>query len=822
MSIIQISKIQQRSGDLVDLPQLDEAEFGFASDEKRLFIGKTIGAIENVEVLTAYSEIAFSQIDGAIGNLDIQDNVANGEILVFDGNNWTNRGGNTGGYINLGDAGNVSIMGGSLGYQLVTDGAGNLSWSPKGYVTLNILNVTKANPGVVQFTDPFPLTTGTQVTINNIEGNTGFTALNANDFFLKPIAGNSSIYELYTDSFLTTPYNTTALNPAFPFTTATFANSVTDEITVGNSVSFNVNDPVYLFGNLGTSGLQANTTYYVYAKGDSTHIQLSTSNDGNVGNRINLQTSSLSANIYVPTGEIVIAVGGGLTAAAGSNTQIQFNYDDVLAGAPNLTYNFDTNTTIAGTLVASDFTVTTSANLGSNANVYIGGGSPEQVLTTDGLGNLYWSTPTGGGGNAWPGYYLHTQSAASNSWTVIHNLNTEFVDVTPIFANSISMTGHYNYPDVTYVNANAVTLTFSSAITGYVSVTGDSGNLDNYYLHNQAAASTTWTVNHNLNTQYVSVSPAAANNESWIGKYDFPSIVYTNANSLTLTFSSAQSGDVAVVGSSSMDGYYLHTQSSASTTWVVDHNLGSKYLCVTPIDASNISYVGRYDYPEITYNNNNTLTLTFSSPVSGRAVVIGGTGVAQTAGGANTEVQYNNNGSLDGDPSFTFNQVTNVVTINQLQTANISAGSSSTQGNLTGNWILTSGSRLQATYADLAEYYDADKPYTPGTVVEFGGDKEITQAGPESNKIAGVISSEPAYVMNGDIQAEHPAIVALLGRVKVKVVGYVSKGDMLVSAGNGFAKTSILTPKIGTVIGKAIENKNDTGEGYVEVLVGRL
>ena len=71
MSIIQISKIQQRSGDLVDLPQLDEAEFGFASDAKKLFIGKTVGESQNIEVLTAYSEIAFDQIDGAVGNLNM-------------------------------------------------------------------------------------------------------------------------------------------------------------------------------------------------------------------------------------------------------------------------------------------------------------------------------------------------------------------------------------------------------------------------------------------------------------------------------------------------------------------------------------------------------------------------------------------------------------------------------------------------------------------------------------------------------------------------------------------------------------------------------
>ena len=70
MSILQISKIQQRSGNLVDLPQLDEAEFGWASDNRRLFIGKTTPN-ENIEVLTGYSQISFDQIDGSVGNLNI-------------------------------------------------------------------------------------------------------------------------------------------------------------------------------------------------------------------------------------------------------------------------------------------------------------------------------------------------------------------------------------------------------------------------------------------------------------------------------------------------------------------------------------------------------------------------------------------------------------------------------------------------------------------------------------------------------------------------------------------------------------------------------
>lgn len=131
MSILQISKIQVRAGNLVDLPQLDDAEFGWASDAKRLFIGKSTPN-ENVEVLTSYSQISFSQIDGSIGNLSINPlTIDEGQILAFNGTNWVNSGGSAGGLITLGDVGNVKINGGASGYVLQTDGTGNLSWTPQ-------------------------------------------------------------------------------------------------------------------------------------------------------------------------------------------------------------------------------------------------------------------------------------------------------------------------------------------------------------------------------------------------------------------------------------------------------------------------------------------------------------------------------------------------------------------------------------------------------------------------------------------------------------------------------------------------------------------
>jgi hypothetical protein len=72
-----------------------------------------------------------------------------------------------------------------------------------------------------------------------------------------------------------------------------------------------------------------------------------------------------------------------------------------------------------------------------------------------------------------------------------------------------------------------------------------------------------------------------------------------------------------------------------------------------------------------------------------------------------------------------------------------------------------------------------------------------------------------------DQQGDNMLAVALQGRVPCKVTGVVHKGDMMVSAGNGYAKACTL-PTMGTVIGKALENYFSTVEGVIEVVVGRL
>ena len=134
-----------------------------------------------------------------------------------------------------------------------------------------------------------------------------------------------------------------------------------------------------------------------------------------------------------------------------------------------------------------------------------------------------------------------------------------------------------------------------------------------------------------------------------------------------------------------------------------------------------------------------------------------------------------------------------------------------------------SGTASSANYADLAEKYVADVAYEPGTVLVFGGDNEVTICTEKGDrKVAGIVSTDPAYLMNNALEGDTVVPLALTGRVPCNVIGTVAKGDMLVtSAIPGYAIVNN-DPKLGTVLGKAVGTKDTEGKGVVEVVVGRM
>ena len=144
-------------------------------------------------------------------------------------------------------------------------------------------------------------------------------------------------------------------------------------------------------------------------------------------------------------------------------------------------------------------------------------------------------------------------------------------------------------------------------------------------------------------------------------------------------------------------------------------------------------------------------------------------------------------------------------------------GNITTTANVSGAFFV--GTATAARYADLAEKYESDAEYEAGTVLVFGGEAEVTACEEElDHRVAGVVSTDPAYMMNAEAEGQY---VALTGRVPVKVVGPVAKGDLMVASSvKGHAKADNNAGP-GRIIGKAI-GEIDSGEGVIEVLVNMM
>jgi hypothetical protein len=172
---------------------------------------------------------------------------------------------------------------------------------------------------------------------------------------------------------------------------------------------------------------------------------------------------------------------------------------------------------------------------------------------------------------------------------------------------------------------------------------------------------------------------------------------------------------------------------------------------------------------------------------------------------------------------LTGSNISNVAAITVTNTGTaIVNGAASGSGNIgstgaTFNTVFAKATTAQ--YADLAEKYDSDAEYVPGTVVIFGGDKEITvtnQAGDE--RVAGVISTDPAYLMNS---ASTGLAVALRGKVPVRVVGPVVKGDSLVTSTTLGVAFSVGRSRVyaQAVFAKALETSTTDDEKVIQAVI---
>jgi len=139
--------------------------------------------------------------------------------------------------------------------------------------------------------------------------------------------------------------------------------------------------------------------------------------------------------------------------------------------------------------------------------------------------------------------------------------------------------------------------------------------------------------------------------------------------------------------------------------------------------------------------------------------------------------------------------------------------------------VTFTGTSTTAKYADLAEMYHADAYYAPGTVMIFGGDLDVTvSTRTHDTAVAGVVSTNPAYLMNDNFEHDNWLPIALTGRVPCMVRGPVAKGTLLVSSNiKGVAcalDKSLYEP--GCIIGKSMDIITDGSIKKIEIAVGRF
>jgi hypothetical protein len=326
----------------------------------------------------------------------------------------------------------------------------------------------------------------------------------------------------------------------------------------------------------------------------------------------------------------------------------------------------------------------------------------------------------------------------------------------------------------------------------------------------------------------------------------------SSSNWLALT--STASGGTTTFGAVTVTG------NLSSNNAVISNNISASNITVQLATVQNTATIANANITTANIGTLNTTVITTGSATTAGTITgtwtLNGTGTANSVAGTvlymnSGNIVINNSGNTygiktdkymyaNGTPiSFagTYNngnvydyltgsnsvsQFSGVLAPTSVTTANITTSGNTVAGSITGNWTLTSGSRLLATYADLAERFEADAYYDAGTVVELGGDKEITSVKYElSEDIFGVISDTAAYLMNSGAGTDttHPP-VAMTGRVQVKVKGIVKKGDRLVSAGNGIARAATTGEATAfNVVGRALENKTTTSIGTVLAIV---
>ena len=578
--------------------------------------------------------------------------------------------------------------------------------------------------------------------------------------------------------------------------------------TTGNAVVGNLSTTglVVALGNV--SGSNLSTAGLVIATGNVSGANLTTSGrvnaTGNItgGNLITGGAIEATGNITTSgffIGTFVGNVTGNLTVP-GLNTQVLYNNAGNAGADSGFTYAGGI-VTVIGNVAAGNLTtggvVIATGNV-SGGNVTTGG-----VVTA--TGNVSGGNLTTGGrvvasGNVSGSYILGNGSQLTGVTTNLIQNGTSNV--------AIAAANDFVRVNINSVANVAVFTETATYLAGILDVTGNvvSANVNS----NGAVSGTTGVFSGNVSANYFTGNGSLLTGLSTSSISNGTSNVVVVANG-NVTVSSAGAANVLIVTSTGANV----TGTLNATGNATAGNLSATNITGTLITAAqtNITAVGNLTSLDVTGNvstgNVSGATGTFTN-VAGTLTTAAQTNI--TSVGTLTSLSVTGNVSAG-------NLTVSTGTISVGNIENTNANGVGNIGTATNYFNTVFAQATSAQYADLAEYYTADADYAPGTVVIFGGEKEITVTATRADaRVVGAVSTNPAYLMN----AQSPGVaVALRGRIPVNVVGPVTKGDSLVtSTVPGFAESIGTDCTYGqSVFAKSLETNLEPGKKTVEVLI---